>query len=123
MANVLEGNETEACKLSPTRRIAIVGQPWENVAPDVGSSISIIAYGLARCLARDWRVTVYGRRWPGQKHFEINSENIEFKRFTVADKHQRILITIFSVLSCWKKNASITCSPISIIFSTFYERR
>ena len=101
-------------QLSPTRRVAIVGQPWENVEPDVGSSISIIANGLARCLARDWRVTIYGRRWPGQKHFEINSEKIEFRRFTVTDKHQRILIAILSVLACWKRKR------VNYMFSYFY---
>jgi glycosyltransferase involved in cell wall biosynthesis len=84
------------------------------VEPDVGSSISIIANGLARCLARDWRVTIYGRRWPGQKHFEINSEKVEFKRFTVTDEHQRILIAILSVLTCWKRKR------VHYMFSYFY---
>jgi glycosyltransferase involved in cell wall biosynthesis len=96
------------------RRIAIVGQPWEKVAPDTGSSISIIACELARCLANDWRVSIYGRRWRGQKRCEISSETIEFERLFVFRKHQKILETIFSVLACWKK------TRFNYMFSYFY---
>jgi glycosyltransferase involved in cell wall biosynthesis len=85
------------------RRIAIVGQPWENVAPDTGSSISIVACELARCLARDWQVTIYGRRCPGQNRSEITNETVEFKRFLVFHRHQKIIVAILSVLTCWRK--------------------
>jgi glycosyltransferase involved in cell wall biosynthesis len=97
-----------------TRRIAIVGQPWEKVAPDAGSSISIVACGLAQCLAHDWRVTIYGRRWQGQKSSEISGEAVEFKRFTVFRKHQKILEAIFSMLACWRK------TYFNYMFSYFY---
>lgn len=97
-----------------TRRIAIVGQPWENVAPDTGSSISIVACEFARRLAHDWQVLIYGRRCRGQKRSEISTEKIEFKRLTVFHKHQKILETIFGVLACWKN------TRFSYVLSYFY---
>ena|SRR6266478_1011611 len=96
------------------RRLAIVGQPWEHVAPDNGSSMSTIACQLARCLARDWRVTIYGRRWPGQKRWEIDRDNVEFKRLIVFHKHQSVVVALLAILSCY------TRTRIAYLLSYFY---
>ena len=63
--------------MTRTRKIAIVCQPWDNVAPQSGSSIVIIAYQLARRLASNSYVTIYGRRGPRQKQSEIDGNTIE----------------------------------------------
>src|SRR5713101_7220690 len=86
-----------------TRRIAIVCQPWDYVAPDSGNSIVVIAYQLARCLARDWHVTIYGRRVPGQKSREIESETIEFRHLKIRHRPQAIIERLLSVLACYKR--------------------
>jgi hypothetical protein len=70
-------------ELRDARRIAIVCQPWDNAASESSNSIVVIAYQLARCLACDWHVTIYGRRKAGQKSREIDSETIEFRHLTI----------------------------------------
>jgi len=85
------------------RKIAIVGEPWDDAAPDVGTAASIVACELARSLARDWRVTIYGQRQPGQKRFEIGLETVEFRRLVVFRKHQRVMEVILGILACWTK--------------------
>jgi glycosyltransferase involved in cell wall biosynthesis len=103
------------CIKHGNRRIAIVGEPWDIVGPDVGSAASIVACELARRLARDWQVIIYGRRQPGQKRSEIGLETVEFKRLAVFRKHQRILEMVLGILACWtKRNLG------NYIFSYFY---
>jgi len=98
-----------------SRRIAIVGEPWDIIGPDVGTAASIVACELARRLARNWRVTIYGRRQRGQKRSEIGLQTVEFKRLAVFRKHQKIMEVILGILACWtKRNLG------SYVFSYFY---
>jgi glycosyltransferase involved in cell wall biosynthesis len=85
-----------------TRRIAIVCQPWDNIASQSENSIVTVSYQLARCLARDWHVAIYGRRGQGQQRWELDG-TIEFKRLKVFQKPQQLIETLFSILSCYKK--------------------
>jgi glycosyltransferase involved in cell wall biosynthesis len=86
-----------------SRRIAIVCQPWDYVAQDSGNSIVIIAYQLARCLAPDWHVTIYGRGKSGQKDREIVSETIEFRRINIRNSRQAKIEAWLSVLACYRR--------------------
>jgi glycosyltransferase involved in cell wall biosynthesis len=105
-----------------SRRIAIVGQPWDNVAAKSDNSIVVIAYQLARRLAPDWRVTIYGRRGSGQKRWEIdNEESIEFKRLRVCQKPQVLIERLLSVLACYKKRH--VHYTLSIWYHLFYALR
>jgi glycosyltransferase involved in cell wall biosynthesis len=103
------------------RRIAIVCQPWDNVAPQNSSSIPVIAYQLARQLAGTWHVTLYGRRGAGQKRREFDGENIEFKRLTVFQKPQSLIEVLIGILACYKK----TCVPyiLQYWYHLFYSLR
>lgn len=85
------------------RRIAIICQPWDNVASQSNNSIIVIAYQLARRLARDWHVTIYGRRGSGQKRWEIDDQFIEFKRFKVVQRPQVIIERLLSVVAYYRK--------------------
>jgi glycosyltransferase involved in cell wall biosynthesis len=85
------------------RRIAIVGEPWDIVGPDVGTAVSIVACELARSLIPDWQVTIYGRRRRGEKRYEFSPETVEFKRLAVCRKPQKIIEVILGILSCWTK--------------------
>jgi glycosyltransferase involved in cell wall biosynthesis len=96
------------------RRIAIVCQPWDHVASESGNSIVVIAYQLARCLARDWHVTIYGRRLSGQKRREIDSETIEFRHLKIRHRPQAIIERLLSVLACYKRRR------INYILSMWY---
>jgi glycosyltransferase involved in cell wall biosynthesis len=100
------------------RRIAIVCQPWDNVSPQDNSSIPVIAYQLARRLAGDWHVTLYGRRGRGQKRRGFDGENIEFKRLRVFQKPQSLVEVLLGILACYKK----ICFPyiISYWYHLFY---
>src|SRR6516164_8501283 len=86
-----------------TRRIAIVGNPWENVVPQSSSSMVIIAYGLAHHLPSGWRVTIYGRRRPGQKRRETDGEAIEIKRLSVIHKPHTLFVILLGILACYTK--------------------
>jgi glycosyltransferase involved in cell wall biosynthesis len=103
---------------SHDRRIAIVCQPWDNVAQQNSSSIPVIAYQLAQRLADGWHVTLYGRRGRGQKRREFDGENIEFKRFTVFQKPQSLAEVLLGIMACYKKS----CFPyvISYLYHLFY---
>jgi glycosyltransferase involved in cell wall biosynthesis len=106
--NATIGLKRGASRESPTpkgriRRIAIVGEPWDIVGPDVGTAISIVACELARCLVRDWQVTIYGRRRRGEKRYEISLDTVEFKRLAVYRKPQKIIEVILGILSCWTR--------------------
>src|SRR5262249_1599366 len=85
--------------MTRTRRIAIVCQPWDNVAAQSGSSIVIIAYQLARRLAGNSYVTIYGRRGPGQGQSEIDGASIEFKRLKVLQIPQGVVEISLGMLS------------------------
>ena len=85
------------------RRLAIVGHPWDSVVPRSASSIVIIAYELARHLPPDWRLTLYGRRRPGQKRSETDSENIEFKRLSVRHLPHKLLEALLGIFACYTK--------------------
>jgi glycosyltransferase involved in cell wall biosynthesis len=112
MATISRGQEAQGTTLR-SRRIAIVCQPWDNVAPQNSSSIPVIAYQLARQLAGTWHVTLYGRRGAGQKRREFDGENIEFKRLTVFQKPQSIVEVLLGILACYKK----TCFPYVLSYS------
>ena len=99
---------------APTRRIAIVCQPWDNIGSQSNNSIVVIAHQTARCLALDWHVTIYGRRGSRQKRWEIDDENIEFKRFRIFHKPHARIERLLSVLACYKKRR------INYVFSTGY---
>ncbi len=103
---------------SHDRRIAIVCQPWDNVAPQNSSSIPVIAYQLAQKFADGWHVTLYGRRGRGQKRREFDGKNIEFIRFTVFQKPQSLAEVLLGILVCYKKG----CFPyvISYFYHLFY---
>jgi glycosyltransferase involved in cell wall biosynthesis len=86
-----------------TRRLAIVCQPWDMVARQTSNSIVIVAYQFARRLARDWHVTLYGRRGAEQKYLEMDDESVEFRRFKVLGKPQTLVSDILSVWSCYRR--------------------
>lgn len=86
-----------------TRRLAIVGHPWENVVPKSASSMVIFAYQLAHHLPSDWRVTLFGRRLLGQKRRETDGEAIEIKRFPVIRKPHMLLEALFGIMACYTK--------------------
>jgi glycosyltransferase involved in cell wall biosynthesis len=98
----------------PTRRIAIVCQPWDYVASDSDNSIVVIAYQLSRCLAPDWHVTIYGRGKSGQKDQEIVSETIEFRHIRIRHSRQAKIEALLSVLACYRKRR------INYILSIWY---
>jgi spore coat protein SA len=85
------------------RRIAIVCQPWDNVASESGNSIVTVSYQLARCLARDWHVTIYGRRKSGQERREIDGETIEFRHFKIFHRPQAMVERLLSILARYKR--------------------
>jgi glycosyltransferase involved in cell wall biosynthesis len=109
------------CTMTRTRRIAIVCQPWDNVASQSDNSIVVIAYQLARCLSPDWHVTMYGRRGPGQKSWEIDNESIEFKRFKVFYRPHLIIERLLSVIACYRKRRINYL--LSILYHPFYALR
>jgi hypothetical protein len=74
-----------------TRPIAIICQPWDHVASESNNSIVTVSYQLARCLARERHVTIYGRRKSGQESREIDSENIEFRHLKIRHRPQAII--------------------------------
>ena len=97
-----------------TRRIAIVCQPWDYVASESNSSIVTVSYQLAGCLARDWHVTIYGRRKEGQESREIDSENIEFRHLKIRHRPQAVSERLLSILACYKRRR------INYMLSTWY---
>ena len=100
--------------MTRTRKIAIVCQPWDNVAPQSGSSIVIIAYQLARRLASNSYVTIYGRRGPGQKQSEIDGNTIEFKRLRILQIPQGFIEMSLGIIACYIKKRN------NYMFSYFY---
>jgi glycosyltransferase involved in cell wall biosynthesis len=110
---------SEHCVKRGNRRIAIVGEPWDVIGPDIGSAASIIACEFARRLARNWQVTIYGRRQPRQKRSEIGLETVAFKRLAVFRKHQRLLEMVLGMLACWTKR-NIGRYTFSYFYHFFY---
>lgn len=104
-----------------SRRIAIVCQPWDNVTSHSDNSIITVSYQLARCLARDWHVAIYGRRGRGQRHWEIDDEGVEFKRFRVFQKSQMQIEGLLAVLAHYTKRRVNYLS--SIWYHLFYALR
>ena len=104
-----------------TRRIAIVGNPWENVVAQSGGSMVIIASGFAHHLPPGWRVTLYGRRLPGQKRRETDAETIEIRRFSVIHKPHVLLQTLLGILACYTKRR--IGYPLSYFYHMFYALR
>ena len=86
-----------------TRRIAIVCQPWDHVASESNNSIVTVSYQLARCLAREWYVIIYGRRKSGQQSREIDSENIEFRHLKIRHRPQALIERLLSIVACYKR--------------------
>jgi len=101
-----------------TRRLAIVGHPWENVVAQSGSSMVIVAYQLARHLPPHWRLTLYGRHRSGQKRQETDRENIEFKRLSVRHRPHALLEVLLGILACSTK--SRINYHLSYFYHTFY---
>ena len=104
-----------------TRRIAIVCQPWDYVAPDSGNSIVVIAYQLSRCLAPDWHVTIYGRGKSGQKSQEIVSEAIEFRHIRTRHSRHAKIEALLGILACYRKRR--INYMLSIWYHFFYALR
>ena len=118
---MLRTDEEKKLRDSTQRRIAIVGQPWENVVAQSTSSIVIIAYRLAHHLPPGWRVTLYGRRLPGQKRWETDGEAIEIKRLSVIRKPQMLCEMLLGILACYTKRR--IGYHISYLCHTFYALR
>src|SRR6516225_10190393 len=97
-----------------SRRIGIVCQPWDTVRSESENSIVTVSYQLARSLARDWQVTIYGRRRMGQKRREVDQQAIEFKRLKVSLKPQALIETLVSIMACYRKR------PAKYMFSMWY---
>src|SRR6516162_7183861 len=100
--------------MTRTRKIAIVCQPWDNVAAQSSSSIVIIAYQLARRLAGNSYVTIYGRRGPGQKQSVIDGATVDFKRLKVLQIPQGLVEISLGIVSCYLKTRN------NYMFSYFY---
>lgn len=83
------------------RRIAIVCQPWDHVAFNSSNSIVTVSYQLARCLAHDWHVTIYGRRKARQQGQEIDSENIEFRHIKIGNRPHAIVERFLNILAIY----------------------
>jgi glycosyltransferase involved in cell wall biosynthesis len=104
-----------------TRQVAIICQPWDNVVAQTAASIVILSCQLARCLARDWRVVIYGRRLPGQKPQETGGETVVFKRFSVIHRPHAILEILLGIVACYTK--SRIKYPLSYFYHLFYALR
>jgi glycosyltransferase involved in cell wall biosynthesis len=107
--------------IARTRRIAIVGHPWENVVARSASSMVIVAYQLARHLPSHWRLTLYGRLRPGQKRRETDGENIEIKRLLVRHRPNALLEALLGILACYTR--SRLNYHMSYFYHTFYAFR
>jgi glycosyltransferase involved in cell wall biosynthesis len=114
-------NEGNTFMNTRTRRIAIVCQPWDTVRSESVNSIVTISYQLARCLARDWHVTIYGRRKSGQKRWEFDGGSIEFKRFRVLRKPQELMEKLISFMACYTERH--VTYMLSIWYHLFYALR
>ena len=110
----ISGIREAAHRMARTRRIAIVCQPWDNVAPQSGSSIVIIAYQLARRLAGNSYVTIYGRRGPGLKKSAVDGDTIRFKRLRVLQIPQGLVEICLGIVACYLKTRN------NYLFSYFY---
>jgi len=110
----ISGIREAAHRMARTRRIAIVCQPWDNVAPQSGSSIVIIAYQLARRLAGNSYVTIYGWRGPGLKKSAVDGDTIRFKRLRVLQIPQGLVEICFGIIACYLKKRN------NYMFSYFY---
>ena len=110
----ISGIREAAHRMARTRRIAIVCQPWDNVAPQSGSSIVIIAYQLARRLAGTSYVTIYGRRGPGLKKSAVDGDTIRFKRLRVLQIPQGLVEICLGIVACYLKTRN------NYLFSYFY---
>jgi glycosyltransferase involved in cell wall biosynthesis len=104
-----------------SRRIAIVCQPWDNVSSESENSIVTVSYQLARCLARDWHVTIYGRRKSGQKRWEFDGGSIEFKRLRVLRKPQELMEKLISIMACYTERR--VTYMLSVWYHLFYALR
>jgi hypothetical protein len=100
--------------MARTRRIAIVCQPWDNVAPQSGKSIVIIAYQLARRLAGNSYVIIFGRRGPEQKQSAIDGATVELKRLKVLQIPQGLVEISLGIIACDIKTRT------NYMFSYFY---
>ena len=107
--------------MTRTRRIAIVGNPWETVTAQSGSSMVILAYELAHHLPPGWQVTLYGRHLPGQKRRETDGKTIEIKRLSVIHKPHILFQTILGILACYTKHR--ISYPLSYFYHTFFALR
>jgi glycosyltransferase involved in cell wall biosynthesis len=109
------------CMMSRNRRIAIVCQPWDNVAPQSRGSLAIISYELARRLVGQSHVIIYGQRGPGQNKSEMDGASIEFKRFKVLQIPQGLIEILLGILSChFKKRINYM---FSYLYHPFYALR
>src|ERR1700741_988820 len=103
------------------RRIAIVCQPWDNVVAHTAASIVILSRELARYLARDSRIVIYGRRLRKQKSQETASEAIELKRLSVLQKPHAIFEIALGIVACLTR--SRVSYPLSYLYHLVYATR
>jgi glycosyltransferase involved in cell wall biosynthesis len=104
-----------------SRRIAIVCQPWDTVRSESVNSTVTVSYQLARCLARDWQVTIYGRRKAGQQRWEFDGGSIGFKRFRVLREPQELMEKWISFMACYTERR--VTYMLSVWYHLFYALR
>jgi len=104
-----------------SRRIAIVGHPWENVVERAASSMVIVAYQLARNLPPGWRITLYGRRLPGQNRWEADGDTVEIKRLSVVHKPHILFEVLLGILASYTKRR--IGYHVSYLYHTCYALR
>ena len=92
-------------------KVAIVAQPWDEVVPpcDRGSSIAIIAYNLARCLATSHEVILYAKRGSGQSEKEMDQSGFQIRRFKVRTKNAYRLMDCLT--GFWNMSPPLLSSP------------
>ena len=92
-------------------KVAIVAQPWDEVVPpcDRGSSIAIIAYNLARCLAASHEVILYAKRGSRQPKMEMDQSGFQIRRFNVRTKNAYRLMDCLT--GFWNVSPPLLSSP------------
>lgn len=94
------------------RRIAIVSHPWDRITLQ-----TLIIGPIARYLARDWQVRLYGQRGPKQKRWETEDGSIELRRLTVFRRIHSLLEILIGIIAGYtKRRINYSTLPINHIF-------